>query len=199
MGILGTFGVVALYYFIPGFRSVELFSMLVVVGFGTLGYDRRITRGVVTLIIIYFATGVAATLYQAVTPLVGSVLQAMRFNLDATYAESVNRGSLALTFSLLTIIVWILLEILTRVFLKETSMPGLGILDKLGGLLIHLVVGALVAALLFNTYGYGRSRPVHDRALLRPQFNLALRAHYTAQSFWFQRPPPIYVYDLNVH
>ncbi len=198
LGILATFGVMALYFLIPGFQPIDIGMMLVVVGISVIGYDRGTLRGVITIVILYVATGAAATLYQTVGPYVGNIQEILSFNLAATPEESVNRSALALAFSLLTVAVWGVLELIGRFAAPDTRLQA-GILDKIGGLFVHLVIGVLVASLLFNGIGYGRSRNIHNRALLRPTFNQVLYLYYKTQTFWFSRnPPPIYVYDLNV-
>ncbi len=196
--LLGVFGSIALLYFIPRFGGLDLMMLLVVTIFAAVGWLRGTVRGIVGIVIFYLSTGIAALTYRAVTPYIGGVLQAARFNLDATAAESVTRGSMALSFTLLTIILYIILEILGKVTMEETTIKGIGMLDNLVGILVYAVLGILVAALLFNLIGYGRSRPSHDRAYLRPTFNQVLYLHYLSQSFWFPRgAPPLYVYDLN--
>jgi len=197
--LLGIFGSIALLYFFPAFDALDLMMLLVVTMFAAVGWIRGTIRGIVSIVILYIATGVAALAYRAVTPYVGGVLEAAKFNLAATAAESVTRGSMAVSFVLLTILVWIILEIVAKVAMEDTTIKGIGMLDSLVGILFYAVLGILVAALLFNMIGYGRSRPAHDRAYLRPAFRAVLQVHYMSQSFWFpQGPPPIYVYDLNV-
>jgi len=196
---LGTVGVIVLYSLVPGFQPIELVLLLVVVGFSAVGYTQGIIRGIMTIVMLYVATGIAATFYPVITPYVGGIQQILSLNLNLPLSESMNHGTLALSFSVLTVITWIALEILDRGSFRDTSLPGLGTLDNLGGIFVYLVIGVLVASLLFNAIGYGRSRRVHDKALLRPIFNQVLHVHYTAQSFWFPRkPPPIYVYDLDL-
>ena len=198
LGTLGTVGVVTLYSLVPSFQTIDLVLLLIVVCFGAVGYTQGIVRGTMTIIILYVATGVAATFYRMAAPFVGAIQQVAALDLNA---DSVNmgHGTLALSFSLLTVITWVVLEAIGRLSFRDTSLPGLGTLDNLGSMLIHVVIGILVTSLLFNAIGYGRSRRVHDEALLRPRFNQVLYLHYTAQSFWFpSKPPPIYVYDLNL-
>ena len=207
IGALGTVGVVALYLLVPGFQFIELVLLLVVVGFGAAGYNRGIIRGAMTIALLYVATGVAATLYPIPAPYVAATGQffALVFTGNALSGEldvanqNVGGGSLAISFVLLTVVIWGALEAIGRVAFRDTSLPRLGILDNLGGVVVHLVIGALVASLLFNAIGYGQLRPAHNKALLRRRFNQVLSVHYNAQSFWFPRtPPPIYVYDLDV-
>jgi uncharacterized membrane protein required for colicin V production len=207
IGALGTVGAVALYLLVPGLQFIELVLLLVVVGFGAVGYMRGIVRGAMTIVLLYVATGIAATLYPIPAPYVAATGQffaliftghALSGELDVSN-QNVGGGSLALSFALLTVVIWVALEAIGRVASRDTSLPRLGILDNLGGVVVHLVIGTLVASLLFNAIGYGPSWRVHDKALLRRRFNQVLAIHYNAQSFWFPRtPPPIYVYDLDV-
>jgi uncharacterized membrane protein required for colicin V production len=194
LGTVGTIGVVVLYFLSPDFfQPIELILLLVVVGFAAVGYTQRIVRGLMMAAIIYVATGVAATFYVITAPYIGAPFG------DFT-EEAPPLGIKAFSFVVLTVVIWIALEAIGRAFLKDTSLPGLRILDNLGGLLVYLVIGVLVATLLFNTIGYSqRWRRVHDKAALRSAFNQVLSLHYTAQSFWFPgKPPPIYVYDLDL-
>lgn len=189
LGALGVIGVVALYFLVPGIQPLELVLLLVVVGFIALGYTQGIIRGLMSGAMFYVASGVAATFYQITAPYIG-----------APFGDEVTRNTLALSFGVLTVVTWIALEALGRASFPDTRLPTLGFLDNLSGLLIYLIIGVLVASLLFNTIGYGWSgRREHDKAILRPRFNQVLYLHYTTQSFWFpRRPPPIYVYDLDI-
>jgi hypothetical protein len=213
---LGTVGAAALYYLIPGFQFMELALMLVVVGLSAVGYAQGLLHGVMTAVMLYVATGVAATFYRAASPYVHTILQALALLQQAAMSmvnphqsttpgiarmlgEGISHDTLAVSFCLLTIITWGALEAINRASFKDTSLPRLGILDNLGGVLVHLAIGILVASLLFNAIGYGQQRRVHNNALLRPTLNKVLYLYYTAQSFWFpKRPPPIYVYDLDL-
>jgi len=173
--------------------------LLLVVGFYTAGYAQNTLRGIMTMVMLYVATGVAATFYQATSPYVGAIQQVLALDLSTSTSVNVSHSTPALSFILLTVITWVVLEIIGRLSFRDTSLPGLAILDNLGGILTYLVIGILVTSLLFNAIGYGWSRRAHDQALLRPRFNQVLYLHYTTQSFWFPRkPPPIYVYDLNL-
>lgn len=213
LGALGSAGIIALYYIVPGLQPIDLILLLVVVGFFATGYRQGTVRGIGTIVIIYFATGVAATLYRVTAPYVSAFLQVWSIlwnSLVATIRPTaaqksdfalggvVDRDSLAASFGLLTLVLWIALELVSRTSFKDTHLPRLRILDNLGGMVVYLIVGALVASLLFNTIGYGSLWRMHNKALLRERFNQVLYVHYTAQSFWFgRRPPLIYVYDLN--
>jgi hypothetical protein len=208
IGVLGTAGVVALYFLVPGVQIVDLALLLVVVAFGALGCAQGIVRGAMTAVMLYIATGMAATFYPVPAPYVGTIQRlfglmfagdTLRGDLGASIGENVTRDSLALSFGLLTVVTWVTLEAIVRTSFQDTHLPSLGILDNVGGFIVYLAIGALVASLLFNAIGYGRLRRVHNQALLRPRFNQVLTVHYTAQSFWFpERPPPIYVYDLDL-
>jgi uncharacterized membrane protein required for colicin V production len=206
---LGTLGVVALLWLTPGFQVLDLLLLLVVVGFAAVGYTQGIIRGIMTAVIIYIATGIAATFYTLPAPYVGTLGQLFRLifagqvvegELGASYGENVTRDSLAVSFFLLTIVIWIILGAASRSAFRDTSLPGLGVLDKLGGALVYFFVGLLVASLAFNTLGYGRFRQVHNESLLRYRFNQVLSLHCNAQAFWFPpgKLPPIYAYDLDL-
>jgi hypothetical protein len=190
--ILFTLGiiVVVLLYLLPGrnFQLIELLLLIMVAGAVALGYRQRILRGIMTLVILYFATGMAATLYTFTAPYIGAPL-----------GEEMTRGKYALSFVVLMLAIWIALEAIGRQFFKDTSLPGLGLLDNLGGAFLYLIVGILMAALLFNAIGYGSGgRRAHDRAEMRSAFRTVLNVHYATQSFWFPRNPPgIYAYDLK--
>lgn len=204
LAVLGVLGVLALYYFAPQligrrFQAIELVLMLVMVGFTALGYYRRLVRGVISVLSYYVATGMATLVYRPLTPYVGSVLEALQFNFDVTAAESTTPGYYATTFFLVSLAAFVVLELLLWASFRDTRMSGLGVLDNLGGVLVYLILGVLAASMLFNLFGYGRSRPIHDRAVLRRTFNQALYVQYQAHSFWFSgNPPPLYTYDLNV-
>jgi len=201
LSALGTVGVVGLYFLVPGLQPIDIVLLLVVVGFSAVGYTQGILHGIMTIVMLYVATGVAATFYRMVTPYVGTIqwLLELPFTRNLDTSPSVDYDTLALSFGLLAVIAWGALEVISRASFRDTSLPRLGMLDNLGGILTYLVVGILVASLLFNAIGYGQQRHVHDRALLRPGFNQVLYLHYTAQWFWFpRRPPPIYVYDLDL-
>jgi uncharacterized membrane protein required for colicin V production len=199
--ILGCAGIVVLYFLVPGLRPIDLAMLFVVVGFGVVGYTQGLVRGVMTIAALYIATGIAATLYPAIAPYVASILEALgsMFSGAPTVLSDakVSYSALALAFGLLMVVIWVTLESLGRIFFRDTSLPELGILDKLVGILIHLAIGLLAASLLFNALGYGRLRDVHDAAFLRRELNQVLYLHYETQRFWFpEEPPPIYVYDL---
>lgn len=199
IGIIGLFGSMAIYYFTPTLWTLDLMMMLVIVFFITIGYHLRTIRGVMTLVIIYLATGFSAMLYRNVAPYVGALLRVFALDLSASVEDGATRGDLALTFILLAFVFWLILEILSRIFSEDTKITSIGVLDNLGGIVVYFLVGVLVAALLFNAIGYGRSRNLHNVAGLRRPFNQVLYLFYNAQSFWFGRnPPPLYIYDLNV-
>jgi uncharacterized membrane protein required for colicin V production len=198
IGIVGIFAIVGLFATTPDLRLIEFTPLLLIVVFSAWGYLRGFVRGVLTIVIIYLSTAVAGLFYRAIAPFVGAVLEVMRLNLNASVEDAASLGDLAFTFSLLTAILWILLEIVRRATFQAPELSQLGILDNILGVLVHLVLGILIASLLFNVVGYGDSRPRHDRAHFRPTFNQVVYAHYLSQSFWFGRnPPPIYTYDLD--
>jgi uncharacterized membrane protein required for colicin V production len=198
VGIVGIFAIVALFAMTPEMRVIEFTPLLIIVIFSAWGYLRGLVRGVLTIVIIYLSTAVAALFYRGIAPFVGAVLEVMTFNLNASVEDAASLGDLAFTFTLLTVTLWILLELVRRATFQAPELSQLGIMDNLLGVLVHLVLGILIASLLFNIVGYGDSRPKHDRAYLRPTFNQIIYVHYMSQSFWFGRnPPPIYTYDLD--
>ena len=196
IGTLGIFGVAALYA-LELVRPIEFVPLLIIVCATAVGYSRRIVRGVLTIIILYIATTVAALLYRAAAPYTYAIGEVITFNLEASIEDAVPLGDQAFSFVLLTAIFWLILELIGRAIFQTPNLPQIGVLDNLGGVLIHLAVGVLAASLMFNAIGYGRSRSKHDGASLRHTFNQVLYVHYSTQSFWFQSPPPIYTYDLN--
>ncbi len=199
IGTLGIFGVAALYALNMGFRSIEFVPLLIIVCAAALGYLRGIVRGILTTIILYISTAASALFYRAVAPYAHAVGELFSPNfINASVEGGATRGSQAFTFVLLTVIFWFLLELIGKATFQTPDLPQIGILDKLGGVLVHLVVGVLAASLLFTAAGYGRARPRHDQAYLRRTFNQVLYLHYMTQSFWCGRnPPPLYTYDLN--
>jgi hypothetical protein len=197
IGILGIVAMIGLYYLNPAFKPVDFVMMLLTVTVCALGYTRGIVRGVLTIVVLYIATGMSALLYRGAAPFVNAVLQVFSLNLAASVDDPAGLGAQAFTFILLTVVFWGFLELLRRAFFQSTELPEVGILDNLGGVLVHIGVGILIATLLFNAYGYGQSRPAHDKALLRPQFNQVLGLLTSAQQFWFSGLPPIYSYDLD--
>jgi hypothetical protein len=187
IGVLGALGVVALYFTVPGFQAVEVLGLLLGVVFVALGFKQRILRGIMALFILYFATGIAATFYELTSPYIG-----------APFGGEPTLSNKTLAFIVLTIVIWVALEVLGRALFKDSTLPALGILDNLGGLFLYLIIGILVATLLFNAVGYGWARRAHNRAALRTRFRQVLQIHYATQSFWFPgSPPSIYGYDLN--
>jgi len=198
LGIIGLFGSIAIYYFLPGFLSIDLMMMLVIAFFVAIGYNLKTVRGVMAIVILYLSTGFSAILYRSVAPYVGAMLRVFTFDLSASVEDGATRGDLALTFILLTFVFWLILEILMRIFAEDTTISSIGILDNLGGVVVYFLVGVLVAALLFNAIGYSRSRALHDAARLRRPFNQVMYLLYNTQVFLFGRNPPhLYIYDLH--
>lgn len=202
LATLGTLGIVALFFFGPrelrGFDGVLLFLILAFAAYGSMN---TIIRGLTTAVALYVATGIAATFYPLLTPYARSFINiSMDIGLGRPPAGSVDYSALALSFSFIAVILWVALEALFRVFFPATHLSFLGPVDRVAGALIHVVIGIVVATLLFNTFGYGvAGRSAHNKAALRPEFNQVMELYYQGQSFWFPRqPPPIYVYDLDL-
>lgn len=198
---LGVVGIVAYYFFGPReLRGLDMLMLFVIVSFVAYGTMRTTIRGLLTAVAVYLATGIAASFYPVLTPYARSFLNILGFlGLSAPPAGTVDYSALALSFAVLTIVLWVILELLFHASFENTHVLVLGPMDRVGGAIVYLIVGIIVAALLFNTIGYGvTGRPAHDEASLRPEFNRVMELYYRGQSFWFpRRPPAIYVYDLN--
>lgn len=204
---LGITGIVALFLLVPGVQFIELVLLAIVVGIVAMGYRQGVIRGIISILFLYIATGIAATFYPIPAPYVAGIRQFLgrmsagnmtQGELDAASA-GLDGDSLAISFILVMLVIWIVLEAIGHSASPDTSLPRLGILDNLVGVGVHLIVGVLVASLLFNAIGYGHLRRTHHKAVFRSRFNQVLTLHYGTQSFWFgESPPPIYVYDLDV-
>ena len=200
IGALGITGIVALFLLVPGVQFIELVLLAIVVGIVAMGYRRGIIRGIISILFLYITTGIAATFYPVPAPYVAGIRQFLgRMPVGNVTQGELDGDSLAISFILVMLFTWIALEALGHSASPDTSLPRLGILDNLAGVGVHLVVGILVASLLFNAIGYGHLRRAHHKAVFRATFNQVLTLHYNTQSFWFGKsPPPIYVYDLDV-
>jgi hypothetical protein len=160
-----------------------------------------IIRGFSTAIALYVATGVAASFYPILTPYARSFLNVGKgIGLSRPPIGNIDYSALALSFTFITVVLWVALEALFRAAYPDTHLAFLGPVDRVGGTLVYLLIGIVVATLLFNTIGYGvAGRPAHDKATLRPEFNQVMKRFYQGQSFWFpRRPPAIYVHDLDL-
>lgn len=197
LGVLGTGGVIALYFLNPEMQGLEAVILLVVVAFTTLGITQNIIGGLISSIALYLASALAAVAYPFGAPYTSAFLQISKMTTSSSVP--VTRGGSVLSFILLTAIFWGGLEALVRAFFSDTSLPALGFLDNVGGTLIYLFVGLVVATLLFNALGYTAGlKYAHNQALFRPEFNQGMLMLYRSQRFWFgARPPSIYVYDLG--
>ncbi len=199
IGMLGVFGIVALYALGFGLRAIEFMPLVVIVCAAAVGYRRGIVRGILTIIILYLATLTAALLYQSVAPYTNAMKEIASFNLDASVEDIAPIGVRGFTFALLVVAFWLILELIGKATFQAPELPQIGILDNLGGVMVHVIVGVLVASLLFHVVGFGRSRPQHNVAYLRQPFSMMIEILYTTQSFFFRTPPPIYTYDLNAY
>jgi len=197
---LGITGIVALFLLVPGVQFIELVLLAIVVGIVAMGYRRGIIRGIISVLFLYIATGIAATFYPIPAPYIAGIRQFLgRTSVGNAPPGGLDGDSLAISFILVMLVIWIALEAIGHSASPDTSLPRLGILDNLAGAGVHLIAGVLVASLLFNAIGYGHLRLAHHKAVFRSRFNQVLTLHYGTQSFWFgESPPPIYVYDLDV-
>jgi len=188
LATLGTGALVIAYFTVPGFQPFELILLFIPVALGAWGARQTIIRALISLMLLYIATGVAATFHLAAAPFVG-----------APFSDVVNNTIRALSFAVLTVVIWVALEAIARALVPVTDLPALGALDQLGAFVIYLVIGIVVASVAFNTLGFsGKWKRRHDAALLRPTFNRVFSLYYTTQSFWFSGSPPrLYVYDME--
>lgn len=188
IGTLGAGGALLANFVVPGFQSVEVTLLLVMVIGATIGYNRRTIRGLVTMPFLYVATGFATFAYEPASPYLGAPFGDFR---EVQPPRSVK----VFAFFVLMLAVWIALEGISRALFKDMSLPKLGILDNFGGVLVHFVIGLLVAALIFNALGYTQrweGRGSARKATLSPMLLQVIRAGYTTQSFWFPGPPALY-------
>jgi uncharacterized membrane protein required for colicin V production len=198
---LGIIGIVAYTFFGPRqLQGLDVAMLFVIVSFAAYGTMRTIIRGLMTAVAVYLATGMAASFYPVLAPYSRSFLNILGYlGLSAAPAGGVDYSALALSFAVFVVILWVILELLFRASFENAHLAFLGPMDRVGGAIVYLVIGVVVATLLFNTIGYGvAGRAAHNQASFRPEFNQVLRLYYQGQSFWFPgRPPAIYVYDLN--
>jgi hypothetical protein len=185
---LGTVAVFGVVFSIGGFQTLEPILLLIPVGFGALGFRQTVVRGLLTAVIVYVATGVAAMLHLTTAPYFG-----------AYFGNVVTNSVRAVSFAVLSIAVWIVLEVVSRYLIPSPGLPRLGGLDTMGSFVIYIALGVMVASIAFNTIGFsGRWKRAHDAALLRSTFNRVFSLHYTAQSVWLPGgPPQLYAYDVE--
>ena len=189
IGTLGVVGVVLAAIFGSGFKFIDVGCLILIVASTAVGYTQRTFRGFLTVPFLYVATVVAATFYVQTAPYIGAPFGDFR-------EVAPPRGVKALSFMVLMLVVWIALEAITRSFLKNTSLPRLGVLDNLGGMLLYAIVGILVAAIIFNAFGYSQYWGGEaGRAKLRPMFRGVMRIHYATQAFWFPKGQPFFYTD----
>lgn len=188
LGTMGTLGVVAAYFLVPGFTSFDAVILLIPVAFGAIGFRWSTIQGLVSALFFYLSTGIAATFHVAAAPFIG-----------APFSATVDNSIRALSFAVLAIAIWIALEVITRALIPDTSLPAIGILDNLGALMIYVAIGIVVACVTFNALGFSsRWKRRHDAALLRPEYNRVNSYYFSSQSFWFSgHPPRLYIYDLE--
>jgi uncharacterized membrane protein required for colicin V production len=186
IGALGTVGTIAAFFAVPGFLMSDVILLIVVVIGAVIGYNRRTVRGLVTIPFLYSATGVAALMYDPASPYIGAPFG------DFREAEP-TREIKALSFFVLMLVIWIALEAISWALFKDMSLPKLGLSDNFGGVLVHVFIGVLVAALLFNALGYTQWWPSDTvNARLAPVFLPVIRIWYQTQSFWFEGTPGFY-------
>jgi len=185
---LGTIGLLAYGYLMPRFQLMEFGVLFVAIIFCAVGYTQNIIRSLASIIALYLAAGLAIRFYVGAAPYIGS-----------PFGEEITRDTLTLSYVVLALAFWALFESLSRAFFRDTSVPWLGFLDHLSAAVIYLIIGLLVASLLFTVLGYSSQlRRQHNASVLRPVFNEVFRPVYISQTPWFgQQSPAIYAYDMN--
>ena len=181
IGMLGVVAVVLAAAFGEGFQTLDVVLLMIVVAFAAVGYTQRVLRGLMTIPFLYIATGAAATFYIVAAPYIGAPF--------GDYGEAAPPPRIqAVSFGVLVLVIWIPLEAVARSFLKDTSLPGLLILDNFGGVLIYALLGVVVVALIHNAIGFGSGwQGAITRLKLRTLLTGVMRTFYATQAFWF--PP----------
>lgn len=181
IGMIGVVAVVLAAAFGEGFQTLDVVLLMIVVAFAAVGYTQRVLRGLMTIPFLYIATGVAATFYIVAAPYIGAPF--------GDYGEAAPPPRIqAISFGVLVLVIWIPLEAVARSFLKDTSLPGLLILDNFGGVLLYALLGVVVVALIYNAIGFGSGwQGAITRVKLRPLLASVMRIFYATQAFWF--PP----------
>lgn len=199
---LSTIGIVAYVLYGPrDLRVMDVAMLFIIVAVGAYGTTQTIIRGVLTALSIYLGTAIAGLFYYLLTPYARSFLDVLgSFGVGGRPPGQVDTSALALSFFVVATVLWLILELLFRAALPETHISFLGPADRVGGTLVYLAIGIVVAALAFNIIGYGAAgRAAHNRASLRPAFNRVIELTYQTQSFWYPGgPPAIYAYDQNL-
>lgn len=177
---------------------MDMAMLFVIVATTAYGTMENILRGLLTGLTLYLSTAIAGTFYAVLTPYSRSFLNLLaNVNLASPPVGGVDTSALAFSFAFAALLLWIILEGLFRAALPDTHLPFLGPLDRVGGALIYLFIGIVLAALLFSVVGYGvAGRAAHDAAALRPEFNQVMDLIQQAQSVWYAgQPPAVYAYD----
>lgn len=152
----------------------------------------RLVRAVFMLITLWSATLLSAVLYREV---------AFRLQVLSGDNPIQFRG---IIFDILLIVFLVVGFIATRIAYPVTSMPKLGVLDHLGGLLIGLIVAAILVALLSNSFGvmtieqweedpnaWLRLRTHYLASRVRPYANTVLGAYRWLFAPFFRGLPPV--------
>ncbi|MFL7792435.1 MAG: CvpA family protein [Anaerolineae bacterium] len=190
--VAGTVGAVVARFSLPGFGNADVTFLVIMASAAAVGYRDRILRGLLSIPFLYIATAVAAILYEPASPYIGAPFGDFR-EVEPT------RIVKALSFFVIMVAIVAILEGSSRALFKDMSLPKLGMLDNLGGVLVGLVIGVLVAALFFNSYGYNqRWQGDVDDAMFAPMLLRVLDIGYQTQSIWFKGTPGFYVGALNL-
>lgn len=168
---------------------------LIVLALAATGAVRKTVRQAFSLGICYLATLVAGILYPH----------------GALFLSAIGGKTPTLTqfivFWILFIATTVALEVALKKGFPDTSIPSLGILDNLLGLVLGGIWGVLIAGLLLATMAYAPLEtwgtalsPVRaafaalsGEAATRPLLTRVLRLYLRAHTLWFPAPPPILV------
>ncbi|MCJ7736403.1 MAG: CvpA family protein [Anaerolineae bacterium] len=185
---LGTISLLVYGYMTPRFQLMEFGVLFVAILFCAVGYTQNVVRSLASGVALYLTAGLAVRFYVGAAPYIGS-----------PFGEEITRNILTLSYVVLALAFWALLESLSRAFLRDASLPWLGFFDHLSAAVVYLILGLLVASILFTVLGYSSQlRGQHNASVLRPVFNEIFRPVYISQTPWFaQRSPAIYAYDIH--
>ncbi|TET53239.1 MAG: hypothetical protein E3J64_03910, partial [Anaerolineales bacterium] len=124
---LGTVGVIVLYFVLPGFQAIEMLALLLAIAVTAVGFSQRIVRGLLSLVSLYSSSAIAAYLYGAAAPSVARTLASLAnpFSTAPSQSVTVTKSMYGLTFALLTIAIYALLEVISRAAIPDTALPKL--------------------------------------------------------------------------
>lgn len=174
-------------------NALDILLGLVILALAALGAVRKTVRQVFSLGICYLATIAAGVLYPY-----GAIFLTAIGGRTPTLTQFI-------VFWILFIAATVALEIALTKGFPDTSIPSIGVLDNLLGLVLGGIWGVLVASLLLATMAYAPQgtwgtalapmrvslAALSSEAALRPLLAQALNLYLRAHILWFPAPPPI--------